>query len=95
MNPTVTCHGQRQEEVDEAGAEQDLDSVPRPLRLLVQHEGHEGLDSAGDGGEGEVDHHEEEEEGPERGNIHRNCGLRVGNEGQTDRLLQEMLRLGQ
>ena len=95
MNPTVTSHGQSHQEVGQAGPHQDLHSVLGPLRLLVQHEGHEGLDSAGDGGEGEVDHHEEEEEGPERGDIHGNGGLRVGNEGEADRLLQEMLWLRQ
>ena len=70
MNPTVTCHRQSQQEVDEAGTDQDLDSVFGPLRLLVQHEGHEGLDAAGDGGESQVDHHEEEQEGPDRRGVH-------------------------
>ena len=42
----LRAHGQSQEEVDSAGADEDLEAVLRPLGLLVQHEGHEGLDTA-------------------------------------------------
>ena len=42
----LRAHGQSQEEVDRAGADEDLEAVLRPLGLLVQHEGHEGLDTA-------------------------------------------------
>ena len=89
MNSPVSCHGQGHQEVSQTGTDQDLDSVLGPLRLLVQDEGHEGLDPAGDGGQRQVDHHEEEEEGPERREVHGDGGLWVGNEGKTDRLLQE------
>ena len=46
MDAPLAAHGQRQQEVEQAGADQDLQSVRRPLGLLVQHEGHEGLDTA-------------------------------------------------
>ena len=36
-----------------------------PLWLLVQDEGNKSLDSRADGREGQVDQHEEEQEGPE------------------------------
>ena len=70
MDPAIGAHGQRHQEVGQAGAGQDLQSVSAPLRLLVQHEGHEGLDPAGDGGQCEVDHHEEEQERPQRRDVH-------------------------
>ena len=46
MDAPLAAHGQRQQEVDQAGADQDLQSVRSPLGLLIQHEGHEGLDTA-------------------------------------------------
>ena len=60
MDPSVAAHGQSQQEIRSAGTKQDLNSVPRPVRPLVQDEGHECLDAAGDGGESQVYHHEEE-----------------------------------
>ena len=41
-----------------------LAAPPCPLWFLVENKGEERLDPATDGGEGEVDQHEEEEEGP-------------------------------
>ena len=38
-----------------------------PLWLLVEDEGDESLDSGADGGEGQVDQHEEEQERPATG----------------------------
>ena len=38
-----------------------------PLWLLVEDEGDESLDSGADGGEGQVDQHEEEQERPDTG----------------------------
>ena len=39
-------------------------NYPRQIGSLIQNEGDECLDSAADGGEGEINEHEEEEEGP-------------------------------
>ena len=38
-----------------------------PLWLLVEDEGDESLDSGADGGESQVDQHEEEQERPNKG----------------------------
>ena len=45
-----------------------------------------------DRGEGQVDHHEEEEEGPQLRHVHVEGGLRDGDEGKADGLLTIIFR---
>ena len=75
-----------------------------PLGLLIQDEGHEGLDSTkqklletdvdaiiyipADGGEGKVDHHEEEKERPKLRNVHIKSGLGNSDKCKSGRLLK-------
>ncbi len=51
--------------------------------LLVQDEGEEGLDPATDGGERQVDQHEEEQKAPDGGEVHAQHGLGVGHKGEA------------
>ncbi len=59
--------------------------VYEPLEawLLVKDECKEGLDTAADGGQGEVNEHEEEEEAPDRREVHTEDGLRIGNKSEA------------
>ena len=64
-----------------------------PLGFLVKDESNKSLDTWADGGERQVDQHEEEQEGPEWRDVHGYGGFRIGYECQTNWLLRNWTKL--
>lgn len=94
VDATTGDHAQAAQVKDDRKAHNQRHSFLLQMRILVQEEGDKGLHTRANGGQSQIDEHKKEEKGPHGSWIHfQHCG-RVGNKGQCDATLDNLVDSG-